>query len=116
MPRIEPETITKKFLLALSKRLSSRKDCRHIQYQVIIRDGSIDFKPPVEVFKNRYHRSECDKVPVQDMVLDNFVSSYLSEWIKECMVPGTYMYKLSIDGKRRRWTKLMEDDYEVSQH
>lgn len=113
MPKINADAITKEFLLGLSKRLSSRKDCRQVEYEVTIDENGVVFKPGVEVFKNRYQRSECDKVPVQDMVLSNLVNNYMSDWIKSYLVPGTYVYKLSFDKKRRQWIKLMEVDNET---
>ena len=113
MSRINADAITKEFLLGLSKRLSSRKDCRQVEYEVCISEDEVVFKPQVEVFKNRYQRSECDKVPVQDIVLSNLVNNYMSDWIKSYLVPGTYIYKLSFDKKRRQWIKLMEVDDET---
>lgn len=113
MPKINADVITKEFLLGLSKRLSSRKDCRQVEYEVCINEDGVVFKPQVEVFKNRYQRSECDKVPVQDIVLSNLVNNYMSDWIKSYLVPGTYVYKLSFDKKRRQWIKLMEVDDET---
>lgn len=113
MTKPNPDAVTKEFLLGLSKRLSSRKDCRQVEYEVTIDEHGVVFKPEVEVFKNRYQRSECDKVPVQDMVLSNLVNNYMTDWIRSYLVPGTYIYKLSFDKKRRQWIKLMEVDNET---
>ena len=113
MPKLNPDAITKEFLLGLSKRLSSRKDCRQVEYEVTIDENGVVFRPGVEVFKNRYQRSECDKVPVQDMVLSNLVNNYMTDWIRSYLVPGTYIYKLSFDRKRRQWIKLMEVENET---
>lgn len=47
------------------------------------------------------------------MVLSNLVNNYMTDWIRSYLVPGTYIYKLSFDKKRRQWIKLMEVDNET---
>lgn len=96
--------ITSEFLRCLSDHLSSRQDCKGVEYTVIIDRSNIKFEPLRYVYPDRYHRKENDK---QDVV--RHVISYhfpdLPDSNFEMLTSGTYKYVLSFDGKKRQWIR-----------
>lgn len=114
--------LTEMFLTTLSKHLSSRDSCKGVEYQVVIsqcdEDTSvcyISIQPNVHVFPNVHSRRPEDKLPVVDhIVLSHFYSELYGHAdikgnicvIRDNIVPGTYLYQLSADRRRRRWTRL----------
>ena len=88
---------TEILLLSISRRLAAREDCRGINYEVTISDGHIDMIPEVLIFPNRYSKKEADKVSVLSYVLA-LMGTRTSE-----LVHGTYIYRSSIDHKKRQW-------------
>ena len=106
---VQSELLTKQLLLSISKRLSSRKDCRRVEYEVVIDEGGVTLNPDVMVYRNRYHRSECDKVPVSELAMSNLIYDSLAPLLLQYLVPGRYVYRLSVDGNRRKWLRIRED-------
>lgn len=95
---------TEYLLRAIAERLSGREDCRKVCYRVTIDHNGVLMTPHVEVFPNRYHRQESDKVDVV-----SYVHHYkMPNAILPDFVFGTYEYQLSVDGKRRKWRKVDE--------
>ena len=100
--QINNQTYTKAVLMGISKRLSSRKDCKNVEYRVIIRNNKIKMNPKVRVYRNRHFRTEGDKILVQDLIYRRYSMLY-----PECsLIDGTYLYQLSGDKKRRKWKNL----------
>lgn len=101
----EPTGQQTEFLLkAIADRLSGRDDCRKVCYKVKINHQGVVMTPHVEVFPNRYHRQESDKI---DIV--SYVHQYkMPNAMLSGFVFGTYEYQLSVDGKRRKWRKTNE--------
>ena len=48
--------LTKDLLHRISKKLSGRKDCKHVEYCVVISNGTINMSPYFRVFTNLHHR------------------------------------------------------------
>lgn len=119
MTEIEKAKVTTQFLRHIAQHLSSRPDCKGVEYVVTI--GTDQWKdavlmsPTKYVFPNRYDRSPSYLESVVLHVLKHHMPElYLPR--TECaynafvdetkIVPGTYMYQLSVDKKKRRWTKV----------
>lgn len=93
---------TEFLLKSIADRLSGRDDCRKTCYKVVINHNGVTMFPHVEVFPNRYHRREADKIDVVSFVHQyKMPNARLSEFVF-----GTYEYQLSVDGKRRKWRKV----------
>ena len=108
---------TLQLLQKVSKRLSGRDDCRFKEYQVTIHKeeelSKVSLNPNVDVFPDSHRRKQSDKVSVlrwafNDAVLSgNAYEEYGTVVIKNATYsPGLYVYKLSVDNKRRKWMKL----------
>lgn len=94
---------TKRYLLALSRRLSGRADCRRVEYIVRINDSSIHMNPNIMVRINRSKKSTspaCWHVFLQMFGASNGM-------ITSLLYSGEYRYCLSADGKKRRWEKII---------
>ena len=110
---MQAENNTKDLLLAVSSRLSSREECRKRSYTLKISGtGRIQFDPYIEVYPNRYHRNQSDKISVIEYILKQDTFSHLHPTFDSgvaveatTVVPGTYIYELSVSGAKRRWTK-----------
>lgn len=126
--------LTKQFLLKISSRLSSRLDCKHINYLVYIgidpkyewknsyndfRDASnyVFFIPGKYVYPNLHRKTSADRLPIIDYVVLHHFKDELFNGYDEYgklriytnnLVNGIYEYQLSVNGKYRRWTKLIE--------
>lgn len=102
--------------MTISQHLATRSQCRNVNYEVIIRPGSISFHPEVKVFPNVHRRKQSDKQTIvehilryhyyNDLVMEQGIATdssgeYLINMNK--LVPGKYVYRSSIDGKRRKW-------------
>lgn len=92
---------TEEFLHQISSHLSSRSECRGIEYTVTISNDFVVVDPLIKVCKSRYSRKESDKMLVETHV-QNFHNSSTNS-----LVDGTYRYILSNSKRRRRWTKVM---------
>ena len=119
MTEVEKAKVTTQFLRCIAQHLSSRADCKGLEYVVTIGtdkwDDAVLMSPMKYVFPNRYDRSPSYLESVVLHVLKHHMPELYSPRT-ECIytafvdinkiVPGTYMYQLSIDKKRRRWTKV----------
>lgn len=123
--------LTKQLLNCIAKHLSGRQDCRGKTYRVVLctTDDSLEqeygivinanesasFNLGTAVFPDRYHRKDCDKLPViEHIALYHFPNSLYAgrtaqgaiKLNKYSIVPGIYEYQPSIDNKRRRWIRV----------
>ena len=119
---------TEEFLKAVADRLSSRADCKQVEYVVYI--GVIDtsdtldvkgaasntvyFYPRRSVFPNTHRRRKVDLRDIVDHVMrskfTDTVYSHDNEYGHACfksgtLTPGIYQYTLSFDKKRRKWIR-----------
>ena len=108
---------TLQLLQKVSKRLSGRDDCRFKEYQVTIQKeeelSKVSLNPNVDVLPHSHRRKQSDKVSVlrwafnDDVLSGNAYEEYGTIVIKNATYsPGLYVYKLSVDNKRRKWMKL----------
>lgn len=105
----------------ISAHLSTRSDCKDVNYHVTITENTISFEPDVKVFPNTHNRKPTDKMSILEHILRYHIDSLVPEdkeemrdsqgryYITRCKItncklfPGTYVYRSSIDGKRRKW-------------
>ena len=116
------ERNTLMLLRSISDHLSSRKDCRGVEYEVDVSvnkdDQGVDFiefsmNPITYVYPDPKRRKSEDKVSVLYHVLTQHFQILLQEIdldgnIKvqpSRIIPGKYIYRLSVNGKQRRWCK-----------
>ena len=103
------EENTKYLLQLIANHLSSRECCRKKEYQLEISDkypSGYSFDMEVYVFPDRYHRKESDKDAVVRHILQNHMTHICDEnysMLLDTVIPGVYIYKLSVDEKRRKW-------------
>lgn len=107
----------------LSRRLSSRDDCKCQQYILsITSDGiyqSISFEPNVLVYPNTYKRNKSDKLHVLMYVLNHYFEDFVIVYEDKIMVKpatfvdGTYIYTQWIY-KNRRWHDI-KSNKEISE-
>lgn len=90
---------TLKLLRLISTHLSSRIECRKVEYRVTIADN-ITMCPLVEVYPDRRTRGKLKKTE-----LLQHIQTYHTDISKLQLVEGTYIYQLSVTGKSRRWTR-----------
>ena len=111
----ESSKLTDKLLKLISNHLSSRSECRGLEYIVTIGDDRILFEPfTVFVFPNRYRRCERDKSPVTHHVIFNHMpelnlrKTELGDYILDTskLVKGRYKYQKSFNSNRRRWVRI----------
>ena len=118
MTEVEKSKKTEQFLRCIAQHLSSRRDCRGIRYTVTlgcpVDKRRVTFEPVRLVCPNRYRRCERDKVNIITHVIkEHFPELQLQESDTDIvyvntakLVPGVYVYELSIDKKRRRWARI----------
>ena len=99
-------TSTEKFLKQISEHLSGRDDCRQVEFEVDIKTyfdcvQVVSIRPEVFVYPDRKHRRIQDKTSV----IDHILSSHNDEYVLE---NGNYIYRLSVDKKRRKWMKISD--------
>lgn len=88
-------------LLLISKKISSREDCKHENYTVTIKNGSPFMYPKVMIYPNRCSRKRSDKVE-----LVSYLMSLLSvEGMELDLVDGTYIYDHSLYTVKRHWRR-----------
>lgn len=93
---------TELLLKSIAARLSGREDCRKTCYRVTIDHNGVTMIPHIEVFPNRYHRQDKDKIDIVAYIHHyKMPNALLSDFVF-----GTYEYQLSIDGKKRKWRKV----------
>lgn len=110
---------TEDLLYGLSRRLSSRKDCKDYEYKVCIETNTagqvVSLEPSILVYPDRYHRQGHDRLEALEYVMRNYVDDTVG--IKHIsqnellifgngFVDGIYLYKFSVDKKRRKWFKI----------
>lgn len=125
--------LTTKLLRAISKRLSSRKNCRRIEYIICVgmQYDEIDqpsrikeysdvsdlimFYPEREVFPDTHHRRSTDLIDIVSCIImtkfKDTIFSYVDNlgqihFVKGSLVPGVYKYILSNTKKRRKWVRV----------
>ena len=125
--------MTMQLLRAISRRLSSRKNCKQIEYIVCIGmiydDPSsqyntkhtgdvsdiITFYPEREVYPDAHHRQSTDLIDIVSCVImtkfKDTVFAYVDNigqihFNKGTLVPGVYQYVLSKTKKRRKWFRV----------
>lgn len=113
-------SITLDFLRTISNHLSARKDCKQCSYEVVIGNTYVMFVPYKTVFPSIHKRKVTDKQSIINHVIMNHYKDSLSvednmydentpegfTRIKpNILAKGRYTYRLSIDGKRRKWFK-----------
>lgn len=91
------------FLRQLSLHMSSRKNCKNIEYYVKIDKGKIHVDPSIFCYNDRYHRSDRDRLRAYEHVLkyhfpENFNSNSLLD--------GNYKYVFTASKKSRHWIKI----------
>ena len=103
---------TEEFLHLFSSHLSSRPECRRVEYTVMIcKDNTIWCLPNISVFPNRYTRKEQSRESILKHIMTHHfneiydgTNSYGCVRFKPgSLVPGGYKYQLSFDDKRRKW-------------
>lgn len=112
VPKLQGD-MTVKLLRCIAEHLSGRDDCKGLEYRVAITDNMLLIDPQREVFPNTHWRKPTDKISVVGHVMKyhftefyNFTDQMHEIHIKSgVFVPGRYVYKLSSDGKKRRWER-----------
>lgn len=106
---------TEAVLKAISDRLSSRDDCKGVEYVVDIRDDWLTMIPTKNVYPDTHHRKDTDlediiyfilRTQFSDTVLAGVDVYGRCKYVSNTLTPGLYQYQLSFDQKRRRWTKI----------
>ena len=114
MTEAEKSKTTEHFLRLIAQHLSSRVDCKGIEYVVKMGDD-VCMCPPKYVYTDRHHRSCADSKPVAEHVLryhmpEIFIKKSINNMEvlvdKDKIIPGTYKYQMSFDKKKRRWIKI----------
>lgn len=105
---------TEDFLTSISKRLSSRSDCKNVMYVVDIKNNSVKMSPDIYVFRSKHNRRPEDKMHilcyVQNVVKGLHVNLEVDGGIvidDVNLQDGTYIYQSSFDNKRRKWTRFV---------
>ena len=108
---------TKKFLQLVAQRLSSRSDCKKVEFIIdigVTKSNCIIFTPDVYVYTDKYHRSDKDYSRITDFILHKYFDEIvkgrdefgnLIVWTLQ-FSEGIYKYQLSSNGKKRRWVKV----------
>lgn len=112
---------TCKLLKCISSRLSSRADCKGLEYEVtIFDDTSLSVVPNVMIFPDTHRRRSCDMISITQYAILSCLSPVsiyrCSDKVvlsKHCLVPGKYVFKLSADKLKRKWINMTEVTYEV---
>lgn len=108
---------TTDLLAAFASHLSGRADCKGVPYKIHIdaASGSIQCSPNIQVYPSRYHRKPEDKRYIVEHLLRHHFQGILDLFaskpgdirvLPNMLVSGTYVYELSADRKRRRWSKV----------
>lgn len=107
---------TEKLLKTMSSRLSSRDDCKNIEYKVNIKtEGKfthISFHPVRYVYPSIHERKKSDIRIIEYHVIVNYfrdIQANVSDsgivTQSNVFVDGEYIYKSSVDGRRRKWAR-----------
>ena len=110
--------LTIELLHRISSRLSSRSDCKGVEYYVFILHyndslSTILFQPHKEVYPDMHSR----KREQSDDIIKHVLSKYFADLYYDTsddgsilvyskyFTPGVYKYELSYNGKYRRWMR-----------
>lgn len=129
--QLRNKNLTSELLQCISAHLSSRKDCRKLEYIVyigIVDDeherqltlGELDniadkvfFYPKRYVYPDRFHRKKSDEIDIiAHVIKEHFPELYVCEDFNSVVVnsalltPGKYQYILSFDEKKRQWIRV----------
>ena len=107
MKEIQNNTMfTEAFLRCVSTHLSSREECKQLELVAII-DDSLHVKLLPQdylIFPSRYKKKAINKIAVTEHVAnEHFDNQVYSD--RFSLVPGEYIYKLSVNKKQRRWQR-----------
>ena len=113
--------LTRDVLKAISDHLSSREDCKGIEYiiRIVLYNDEWDYLemgPPIRVFPDTHHRKESDKNIISYHVVTNhFCIKYANKngtllVEKDALVKGTYQYKKYTLTNRRRWELIERNE------
>ena len=123
---------TVEFLRAIAERLSSRENCRKLEYVVYIgrpcdqpgyqqhisdsnTTNVVSFYPQRDVYPDTHHRQRTDLIDIVYHIMrtkfEDTIYDHDDEYGRACYVdgsltPGVYKYILSFDGKRRHWIRV----------
>ena len=80
-----------------------------------VSSSGVRMKPQIDVYPDTHHRKPTDKCSILDYVLItkfydscyDGVDEYGHATFREgSLTPGVYKYRLSVDKKRRKWTRI----------
>lgn len=120
----EKSLLTKNVLKCISFHLSSRKDCKDIEYIITISKSCQDtdvikMSPYITVFPDIHNRKNSDKRGVAyHVIFNHFPEIFIDANFaivriqKHSLVYGTYIYKKFKFTNRRKWRKIEENEYE----
>lgn len=108
---------TEFLLKAVAKRLSSRADCRRVEFIVDIgiqNSEYILFNPDVYVFRDTYHRKDIDASRIIEFILMKHMPEVVHgkdtqgflHVNTQMFSRGIFKYELAYNGKKRRWIRL----------
>lgn len=111
--------LTKNVLKCISTHLSSREDCKNIEYTIIIRHDiksnydEIIVSPYITVFPSIHDRKESDRRSVAYHVIYYHFSELFENAeqstvhiCKDSLIHGEYKYKKYVLTNRRRWVRI----------
>ena len=98
---------TAEFLRKISTRLSSRQDCKGLEYEVTISKEHISMDPLIYVYPDTHHRAEIDKMSVLTYIIHTLSQE------EQKLSSGTYRYEYidSYKRKRRKWTRVASEQH-----
>lgn len=108
---------TVRFLKAIAKKLSARRDCRDVEYIIEILSTAsspevhqiIKLTPPIMMYPDAHHRKRIDldiatKHVLKSLEIDSINSGDGRIVISgEPFITGIFQYRRSFDGKYRAW-------------
>lgn len=105
---------TEELLTTISKRLSSRSDCKNVMYVVRVRNNIVTMFPDIYVYRGKHNRRPEDKMNILCYV-QNVIKGVPTRMTVDGGIviddvnlqDGTYIYQSSFDNKRRKWTRLV---------
>lgn len=95
-------------LKEIAKHLSTRRECKGVEYRLEISANSIRFEPDIQVFPNRYIKCKGSEHSVIYHILMT-VFNQLDE-NTEIFVEGVYRYVKPYNSKKRNWLRSNKDE------